>query len=86
MLPPFSKEKCMNKEIQNEILTCYLSSVSYDIDKSMVTFTMVKVLKKQKHFNQALAILNLLEDMDSDKEKIKKEKEEILQSLSEIQP
>ncbi len=33
---------------------------SYEIVESMATFTMVKVLKSQKHFHQALAVLEIL--------------------------
>jgi len=57
----------------------------YNIDKSMATFTMVQVLKSQKHYNQALVVLDLLESMGLDKRKIEKEKVNILQCISDFQ-
>ena len=38
----------------------------------MATFTMVQVLKSQHHYNQALAVLDVLESMEEDSEKIVK--------------
>jgi len=55
----------------------------YNVDESMATFTMVQVLKSQNHYNQALAVLNVLESMGRDKKKIDIEKEKIYKYLSE---
>ena len=57
----------------------------YNVDKSMATFTMVQVLKSQKHYNQALAVLETLESMGRDSQKIFQEREEILQRIAESQ-
>ena len=51
----------------------------------MATFTMVQVLKAQKHYNQALAVLENLGSIGRDKNKIEQEKEEILLLISESQ-
>ena len=51
----------------------------------MATFTMVQVLKSQQHYNQALAVLEVLESMGQDNGKISLEKDEILKCISESQ-
>ena len=62
-----------------------VSKVTYDIEKSMATLTMVQVLKSQHHYNQALAVLEVLESMEQNSEKIVREKDEILRRISESQ-
>ena len=57
----------------------------YEIEKSMATFTMVEVLKSQQHYNQALAVLEVLESMGQDSGKISLEKDEIIKCISESQ-
>jgi hypothetical protein len=56
---------------------------AYNVDTSMATFTMVQVLKSQKHYGQALSVLGALESAGQDKNKIDQEKEVILQCISE---
>ncbi|MDP6935905.1 MAG: hypothetical protein QGF36_00595 [Candidatus Marinimicrobia bacterium] len=46
------------------------NSDTYTLEPSMATFTMVQVLKSQKHFNQAILVLNMLESKGKDPEKI----------------
>lgn len=55
----------------------------YDIVESMATFTMVQVLKSQKHYSQALAVLEILKSKERDSERISKEKIAIQQLLKE---
>ena len=55
----------------------------YNVDTSMATFTMVQVLKSQKHYGQALSVLEALESAGQDKNKIDHEKEVLLQCISE---
>ena len=43
---------------------------TYSLEPSMATFTMVQVLKSQKHYNQAILVLNMLESKGKDPEKI----------------
>ena len=50
---------------------------SYEIVESMATFTMVRVLKSQKHFHQALAVLEILQSKGRDGERISGERAEI---------
>ena len=50
---------------------------SYEIVESMATFTMVRVLKSQKHFHQALAVLAILKAKGEDGEYISGERAEI---------
>ena len=54
---------------------------SYEVVESMATFTMVKVLKSQKHFHQALAVLEILKSRGRDGERISGEKAEIQQLI-----
>ena len=49
----------------------------YEVVESMATFTMVGVLKSQKHFHQALAVLEILKSKGRDSERISREKAEI---------
>ena len=57
----------------------------YNVDKSMATLTMVQVLKKQKYYDHALAILEALGPDSQDKNKVDQEKEDILRLVSESQ-
>ena len=52
----------------------YSPAKQYNINESMATFTMVQVLKKQKSYQQALLVLNMLESKNTDLERIKKER------------
>ena len=56
---------------------------SYKIVESMATFTMVKVLKSQKHFHQALAVLDILQSKGRDGERISGERAEIQQLIKD---
>jgi len=58
-------------------------SHTYNVDTSMATFTMVQVLKSQKHYGQALSVLEALESAGQDKNKINQEKEVVLRCISE---
>ena len=49
----------------------------YEVVESMATFTMVRVLKSQKHFHQALAVLEILKSKGRDSGRISGEKAEI---------
>jgi len=50
---------------------------SYEVVESMATFTMVGVLKSQKHFHQALAVLEILKSKGRNSERISGEEAEI---------
>ena len=56
---------------------------SYEIVESMATFTMVKVLKSQKHFHQALAVLEILKAKGRDGGRISGERAEIQQLIKD---
>jgi hypothetical protein len=47
----------------------------------MATFTMVQILKSQKHYHQALAVLDVLKLNGRDSDQIAKEKNDIQQLL-----
>jgi len=77
--------KMRPKVVEAPKKTKSIGNKTYNVDKSMATFSMVQVLVSQKHFNQALAVLGVLESMGQDKNKIGKEKEEIMRHISESQ-
>ena len=54
---------------------------NYEIVESMATFTMVQVLKSQKYYHQALAVLDVLKSNGRDSDRIAKEKSDIQQLL-----
>ena len=56
---------------------------SYDVVESMATFTMVGVLKSQKHFHQALAVLEILKLKGRNDERISTEKADIQQLIKD---
>ena len=49
----------------------------FDIGVGMATFTMVEVLKSQKHYQQALAVLSRLEQKGADMKRINAERKEL---------
>ena len=57
-----------------------IEEADYNLEESMATFTMLQVLKSQKHYPQALAVLKMLEAKKMDVDRISKERSEI-QSL-----
>ncbi len=54
----------------------------FDVGVSMATFTMVSVLKSQKHYRQALAVLSRLEEKGADVKRITQERAELENLLS----
>ena len=54
----------------------------FDVGMSMATFTMVAVLKSQKNYRQALAVLGRLEEKGTDVKRITKERAELELLLS----
>ena len=61
-----------------------IEDIDYELEESMVTFAMIHVLKSQKHYRQALAVLKMLESKDMDADRISKERSEIQALLSEV--
>ena len=53
----------------------------YDVEESMATFTMVYILKSQKHYQQALSVLDMLNNKGLDANKISQYKKEIIQLI-----
>jgi len=54
----------------------------FDVGMGMATFTMVAVLKSQKHYQQALAVLSRLEEKGGDLQRISTERSELELLLS----
>jgi len=54
----------------------------FDVGMGMATFTMVAVLKSQKHYQQALAVLSRLEEKGADIKRISAERSELKLLLS----
>ena len=55
---------------------------NYKIEKTMATLTMAQVLESQRHYHEALAVLDVLESNGQDSSQIAQKKEEILQHIS----
>ena len=54
----------------------------YKIEEAMATLTMAQVLKSQRHYQEALAVLDVLESNSQSSSQIAREIEEILQLIS----
>ena len=54
---------------------------SFKVSKNMATFTFVDILLDQKHYSEALDILDLLERNGKQKTKIKKKREQIKKAM-----
>ena len=54
----------------------------YKIEKAMATLTMAQVLESQRHYHEALSVLDVLESNGHDSGQIARKKEEILQHIS----
>ena len=54
----------------------------YKIEKEMATLTMAQVLESQRHYHEALAVIDVLESNGQDNSQIAQKKEEILQLIS----
>ena len=61
--------------IQNKLDA--IKKIDYKVGGSMATFSMLTILKSQKHYQQAMAVLNMLESKKIDLDRVKKEKREI---------
>ncbi len=59
---------------------------SLDISPRMATFTMVNVLKKQKLYQQAIAVLSLLEEKGADPALIRQERQNLQKLIKENEP
>ena len=55
---------------------------NYKIEKTMATLTMAQVLESQRHYHEALAVLDVLESNGQDNSQIAQKKEKILQLIS----
>ena len=54
----------------------------YKIEKAMATLTMAQVLESQRHYHEALAVIDVLESNGQDSSQIAQKKEKILQHIS----
>ena len=59
---------------------------SLDISPRMATFTMVNVLKKQKLYQQAIAVLSLLEEKGADPALISQERQNLQKLIKDSEP
>ena len=68
------------KDTKAKLVTSPPEDLVFDVGVSMATFTMVGILKSQKHYKQALAVLSRLEEKGADQKRILSERE-ILEKL-----
>ena len=60
------------------------NNIKYNLEKSMATLTMVKVLKSQKHYQQALDVLDMLKQKNIDSELIESERKNISSKMKQL--
>ena len=60
-----------------------MNEIDFKIKPTMATLTFVEILKQQKHYNQALHVLSIIESKSQSDKKIKKIKTEIKTLLAE---
>ena len=70
------------KETKGKLVVSPPENLVFDVGVSMATFTMVGVLKSQKHYRQALAILSRLEEKGADLKRIASEREALEKLLA----
>jgi tetratricopeptide (TPR) repeat protein len=73
--PSIKPQKISEEELQ-----------SLDISPRMATFTMVNVLKKQKLYQQAIAVLSLLEEKGADPALISQERQNLQKLIKDSEP
>ena len=73
--PSIKPQKISEEELQ-----------SLDISPRMATFTMVNVLKKQKLYQQAMAVLKMLEDKGADSALINQERQNLQKLIEDNRP
>ena len=83
-MEPIEEKKIAHKKTNDlvssgvsETKPVLIEEADYDLEESMATFTMLQVLKSQKHYQQALAVLKMLEAKKMDIDRISKERGEI---------
>jgi hypothetical protein len=76
------KKVVPQKEAKAKQVVPPLEARVFDVGVSMATFTMVGVLKSQKHYRQALAVLSRLEEKGADIKRITTERAELENLLS----
>ena len=77
-----SKKSTPKKETKVKSIEIPPQDRVFDVGVGMATFTMVAVLKSQKHYQQALAVLNRLEEKGADVKRITTERIELELLLS----
>jgi len=70
------------KETKAKLVTSPPEYLVFDVGISMATFTMVGVLKSQKHYKQALAVLGRLEEKGADQKRVLSERESLEKLLA----
>ena len=78
--PIISTEADKLEKTKNHIQT----NINFNIQSSMATLTFVKILKEQKHYQEALHVLSLVESKSNQNKKTKKIKSELQKLLTEV--
>jgi len=70
-----------NKKTINDVVK---TNMHFNIQSSMATLTFVEILKEQKHYDEALHVLSLIESKSQDNKQTKKLKNELKKLLAEL--
>lgn len=82
--PSNNKNTQTNKTDKIDKGTLSDNNIKYNLEKSMATLTMVKVLKSQKHYQQALDVLDILKQKNIDLELIESERKNIVSKIKQL--
>ena len=72
----------IKKEPTTNITANVDSEVNFTVKPNMATLTFVEILKQQRHYNQALHVLNIIEQQSGSNKKIQKIRTEIKKILT----
>ena len=81
---PINQKQSLIDSKQVNIEASSILTNKFNIQPSMATLTFVEILKEQKHYEEALHVLSLLESKSKTNTKIKKIKNELKQLLAEL--
>ena len=82
--PNNNKNTQTNKTDKIDKVALSDNNIKYNLEKSMATLTMVKVLKSQKHYHQALDVLDILKQKNIDLELIESERKNIVSKIKQL--
>jgi len=78
------KDSLINNKININSSLNIQKSINFNIQPNMATLTFVEILKKQKHYNEALHVLSIVESKLGNSKKTEQLRDELKKLLSEL--